>query len=63
MKFNSGSYGTVIGFKPDGVHIASAVTVSTVTVGGVSATCPLFSDKIYQFEVTEARRSFYFNFN
>ena len=41
MKFNSGSYSTVIGFKPDEVHIASAVTVSTVTAGGVSATCPL----------------------
>ena len=41
MKFNSGYYGTVIGFKPDEVRIASAVTVSTVTAGSVSATCPL----------------------
>ena len=45
MIFNSGSYGTVIGFKPDEVHIASAVTVSIVSVGGVSATCPQIMQK------------------
>ena len=43
MEFNSGCYGTVIGFKLDEVHIASAV--STVSVGGVSATCPQITQK------------------